>query len=167
MFWSTQPTPNHYFIIIFTHLVRLFLCCIIHTFQNQTKPWIMNWKWLNYETGQVDHWCLLSSSSCDHHFWWRQWGKNSKKQTKKKIRIRKNSRRPLYRRRCGKEIIKQTIFWPTRPRPNSWSLISRMVYVRTSIWKTKTSCNANAKQNRTDTMHENNDHLVAGADGPS
>ena len=36
-------------------------------------------------------------------------------------------------------------YWPTRPRPNKWSLFSHMVSVRLSVRKTKTRYNANVK----------------------
>ena len=46
------------------------------------------------------------------------------------------------------------INWPTRPRPIRWSLFSRMVSVRPSQKQIRAT---------TDTMHENNDHQLAGA----
>ena len=51
------------------------------------------------------------------------------------------------------------------PRPNRWSLFSRRVSVRPSGTKTITRCNANVgarkiKHAKTDTMHENNVHLL-------
>ena len=55
---------------------------------------------------------------------------------------------------------------PPRPKPNRWSLFSRMVSVRPYVRK-KTRCNANvgARENKirakTDTMCEDNDHLLA------
>ena len=63
--------------------------------------------------------------------------------------------------------MRKYAFWPTRPPSNRWSLFSHMMSVRMTVRqknKKPLQCQRRGPENKTtDTMHKNNDHLLAGA----